>query len=125
MSLRLTSTALLLLLLPLLLPAQEADDLEIEYDEEAMAEAYRAWADSVAASLTYYADTTLLIGDGLATLTVPDGYKFIYGEDARTVLVDMWGNPPDNGIGSLGMLFPRRPRPGINRRLRHRYLLHR
>lgn len=41
---------------------------------------------------------------GLATLHVPDGFYYLDTEDAETVLVDLWGNPPDQNV--LGILFP-------------------
>jgi uncharacterized membrane-anchored protein len=43
--------------------------------------------------------------DGLATLHVPDGFRFLSGSDAQTVLVKLWGNPP-NSADPLGMLMP-------------------
>ena len=86
------------------LSAQE-DSLDT-FDEAAYLEAYQAYKDSVAGTFTYYADTTVLIGEALAALTVPEGYTFIYAEDAHTVLVDLWGNPPSTSEGTLGMLFP-------------------
>ncbi|CAH1000926.1 hypothetical protein LEM8419_01954 [Neolewinella maritima] len=76
------------------------------YDEAEVVDPYQEWADSVAQTLTFYADTTLTIGDGLADLAIPPGYTFVYPDDAYTVLVDLWGNMPEMGDASLGMLFP-------------------
>ena len=103
---RLAATALLLL--PLALPAQliVEDSAAFQAEAEARAAAYQAERDSLEATLTFYSDTTVVLGDGLAELAVPAGYRYISGKDAATVLVDMWGNPPANGEGSLGMLFP-------------------
>lgn len=42
---------------------------------------------------------------GLATLTVPKGFKFLGPNDAETVLVKLWGNPPSKDK-PLGMLIP-------------------
>jgi len=39
-----------------------------------------------------------------AKLTVPNGYYFLNIEDANRVLVNLWGNPPDDTV--RGMLFP-------------------
>jgi uncharacterized membrane-anchored protein len=47
----------------------------------------------------------ITIRDGLATLRVPDGFRFLSGSDAQTVLVKLWGNPP-NSTDPLGMLMP-------------------
>lgn len=43
------------------------------------------------------------IQDGLATLNLPAGYRYLGPEDASSVL-EAWGNPPDSK--TLGMLFP-------------------
>ncbi|TNE80258.1 MAG: DUF2167 domain-containing protein [Bacteroidetes bacterium] len=45
------------------------------------------------------------LGNDLGTLTVPKGYTFLDATDTRTVLVDLWGNPP-SVAASLGMLVP-------------------
>ncbi len=100
---RLAATTLLVL--PLALPAQLLVD-DAQTEAEAWAAAYQAERDSLERTLVFYADTTVTLGDGLAELDVPPGYRYISGADAATVLVDMWGNPPANGQGSLGMLFP-------------------
>lgn len=44
--------------------------------------------------------------NGVATLNVPDSFYYLNPKDAATVLVDVWGNPPENGKNVLGMLFP-------------------
>lgn len=40
-----------------------------------------------------------------ATLNVPEDYYFLGAADARAVLEEAWGNPPDES--TLGMLFPK------------------
>ncbi len=107
--LRLAATALLLL--PLGLSAQLIVEDSIDFETEALAAAYQAQRDSLEATLIFYADTTVMLGDGLAELVVPVGYRYLSGKDAATVLVEMWGNPPGNGEGSLGMLFPEKYGP--------------
>lgn len=47
---------------------------------------------------------TIHLRDDLATLNVPDDMRFLDGHDAGTVLVKMWGNPPQPD--PLGMLVP-------------------
>ena len=42
-------------------------------------------------------------------LTVPDQFYYLDKKDARAVLEDFWGNPPDDT--TLGMLFPSHYRP--------------
>jgi len=44
------------------------------------------------------------VGGDLVTLSVPEDFYFLDADDAATVLVDMWGNPPGQDV--LGMLFP-------------------
>lgn len=44
------------------------------------------------------------IGDGLATIKVPEGQSYLDPVSARIVLEDLWGNP--EGAGTLGMLMP-------------------
>lgn len=46
----------------------------------------------------------IVLGAGGAVLEVPEGFYYLDNQDARTVLEDMWGNPPDSE--TLGMLFP-------------------
>ena len=35
----------------------------------------------------------IILHDGLATLRVPEGFRFLNGSDAQTILVKLWGNP--------------------------------
>ena len=46
------------------------------------------------------------VGDGAATLRMADDFRFLDAEQARHVLVDLWGNPPEAATGVLGMVFP-------------------
>jgi uncharacterized membrane-anchored protein len=42
--------------------------------------------------------------NGLATVRVPESLRYLNGKDANTVLVKLWGNPPQSE--PLGMLMP-------------------
>ncbi len=42
---------------------------------------------------------------GLAKLTVPKDFNFLNADDAETVLVKLWGNPPSE-VKPLGLLIP-------------------
>src|ERR1051325_1138137 len=42
---------------------------------------------------------------GLAKLTVPPNFNYLGPDDAETVLVQIWGNPP-SGTKYLGLLIP-------------------
>lgn len=46
----------------------------------------------------------ITIGKGLATLKVPEAFRFLDSKEAQAVLVDLWGNPPAEA--PLGMLVP-------------------
>ena len=45
------------------------------------------------------------LGDGLAKLTVPKEFNFLGADDAETVLVKLWGNPPAQKK-PFGLLLP-------------------
>ncbi len=55
------------------------------------------------ASLTFQKGKITLPGE-IATLDLPDGFRYLAPADAERVLVDAWGNPP--GMTSLGMILP-------------------
>lgn len=54
--------------------------------------------------LSYKTGTVQLPG-GMATLTLPESFRYIGEQDSRKVLV-AWGNPPESAQGVLGMLVP-------------------
>lgn len=58
----------------------------------------------LAQSLKYQQGVIDLRG-GLATLTVPKEFNFLGPDDAETVLVKLWGNPPSDDK-PLGLLIP-------------------
>jgi len=64
----------------------------------------REQAEALVAGLKYQQGDIALQKD-LATLHTPDGFRFLNGEDAKTVLVKLWGNPPRSS-DVLGMLMP-------------------
>lgn len=79
---------------------------EIIIDSLAMNQ-YQKVMDSINATFTYqYHEITL--GDGLATLMVPNGFKFLDAEQSQRVLTDIWNNPP---APTLGLLFPENMQP--------------
>ncbi len=55
------------------------------------------------ASLNYQQGKIVLPND-VATLAIPDNFRYLGSEDAERVLVQAWGNPP--GHKMLGMIFP-------------------
>lgn len=48
----------------------------------------------------------VVVGGNLATLDLPEQFVFLDGADAERVLVEAWGNPPDDRL-PLGMILPR------------------
>jgi uncharacterized membrane-anchored protein len=60
-------------------------------------------AEAIAASLNYQTGE-ITLRNGLATVRVPEGMRYLSGRDANTVLVTLWGNPPSEE--PLGMLMP-------------------
>ena len=48
----------------------------------------------------------ITLENGVATLDVPEGFDFLDAGDARKVIVDLFGNPPNVADGVLGMIKP-------------------
>lgn len=65
-------------------------------------ENYQHIVDSINNTFTY-SFNEIDIKNGLATLQVPGGYKFLDAEQSKRVLTDIWGNPPSDD--TLGLLF--------------------
>lgn len=84
--------------------ANAQDDYELTPEQQQALEQLQALVDTLnpqAGEIT--------LGNDLATLNVPEEFYFLNGTDAATVLVDIWGNPPDQSV--MGMLFPTRFSP--------------
>ncbi|MCB4797782.1 DUF2167 domain-containing protein [Neotamlana laminarinivorans] len=75
---------------------QEIDTLSFNLEQ------YQKTMDSIDNSFNY-GYGKIILGDNLAELNVPEGFKFLDGIQAQRVLTDLWGNPPST---SLGMLLP-------------------
>lgn len=67
------------------------------------AEAMAAEAAEFESRLEYQRGRIELPG-GVATLNVPENFRYLKPEQAERLLVEAWGNPP--GTKTLGMLFP-------------------
>lgn len=92
-----TSIAFLCITLPFF--AQDAEEsVDIEFDELEL----QKFIDSLDSRLDYKYGKVVL-DDGLATIEVPNGYRFLTTEDAKYVLEELWGNPPE---ATLGLLLP-------------------
>lgn len=53
----------------------------------------------------------ITLPNGVATLTVPESFYYLNTEDSKTILVEVWGNPPETAQNTLGMLFPSESTP--------------
>ncbi len=53
-----------------------------------------------------YQTGTINLQDGMATLRLPDSFRFIGAEGSRRLLTEGWGNPAGASEGVLGMLIP-------------------
>lgn len=51
------------------------------------------------------------LSEARATLNVPSDFYYLSPADTKTVLVDIWGNPPDSAEGTMGMIFPAKYAP--------------
>lgn len=76
---------------------------QAQVDDAALRAQMKHLMDSISASYQYQTGQVTL-GDNLATLQVPAGYRYLNPAQSKQVLEDLWGNPP--GQNTLGMLFP-------------------
>lgn len=83
-----------LLLIPMMLSAQDAEMTEEEW--VAAADIFMSQLDTQSGKIDLSA--------GNATLDVPEHFRYLDAEDAEAVLVNLWGNPP--GTQALGMIIP-------------------
>ena len=84
------------------LNAQQESTEVLSEEEQKQIEAFQKYSDSISSTFNYKYGSVQLKND-LATLEVPKGYKFVDQEDANRILVDIWGNPKEEG--TLGMLL--------------------
>lgn len=82
--------------------AQPAPSPQSEEQAEAEAEAR---AKAIDASL-HPQTGTIVIPAAHATLQLGNNYYFLPAEEAKRVLTEGWGNPPDQVTDVLGMVFP-------------------
>jgi uncharacterized membrane-anchored protein len=53
-----------------------------------------------------YQQGTFDVGANLATVTTKAGFSYLDGANARRLLVEVWGNPPQAAEGVLGAIVP-------------------
>jgi uncharacterized membrane-anchored protein len=49
---------------------------------------------------------TVTVGTNLATVALTPNFRYLGPDDAKTFLVDVWGNPPQAAEGTLGLITP-------------------
>ncbi|MFZ4473881.1 MAG: DUF2167 domain-containing protein [Saprospiraceae bacterium] len=89
------------LLLSVALAWSQTDDAAIEAQMKHL-------IDSISASYQYQTGQ-ITLGEGLATMQVPAGFRYLNAAQSKQILEDIWGNPP--GQATLGMLFPEKMGP--------------
>ncbi len=71
--------------------------------DETTPESQEMTVEEFVASLNFQQGQVVLPG-GMATLNIPESFRYLDPTDAQRVLELAWGNP--SGAGTLGMLFP-------------------
>jgi uncharacterized membrane-anchored protein len=84
-------------------PALEGDTAALDTAGMDIAELVEEYQDSAVMNFTYQHGTVQL-ENGVASLKLPEGFKFLDKEQSARVIVDLWGNPDADGI--LGIIFP-------------------
>lgn len=95
----------LLILCLLVFPASIAASKKAEKTkpEDVVAAAEKSAAKAFEAQFDFQRGKIVLPG-GMATLNVPENFRYLAPQQADRILVEAWGNPP--GTKTLGMLFP-------------------
>ncbi|MBP6012333.1 MAG: DUF2167 domain-containing protein [Alphaproteobacteria bacterium] len=85
-------------------PSMDSTETEPASAADAAATAPTA-EEKLVASLVKRGGTIVLPG-GQAQIVVSEEFAYLDADDTRRVLVDLWGNPPDNADGVLGAIIP-------------------
>ena len=95
----------LLILCLIVFPATVAASKKTEKTapKDPVAAAEKSAAEAFEAQFDFQRGKIVLPG-GMATLNVPENFRYLSPEQADRILVEAWGNPP--GTKTLGMLFP-------------------
>lgn len=96
---------LMMLSLSTFLPAQadsETTTLDSAELEAIYLERMAFIQDSIESTMNYETGE-IILGDGIATLNVPAGYKYLNPTQSEYVMTELWGNPPSE---TMGLLLP-------------------
>jgi uncharacterized membrane-anchored protein len=74
------------------------------------AKSHEITAEEFEAKLGYRTGAIRLPG-GMATIRLPQSFRFVGEEGSRRLLTQAWGNPPEAAEGVLGMLVPAKVSP--------------
>src|SRR5262249_27787713 len=67
------------------------------------ADSVQAFLDSLESKFNYQ-HGEIKFDNGIGTLNVPAGFRYLDGKQAEYVIHDLWGNP--GGGGTMGMILP-------------------
>lgn len=98
-----TAIAALLLNTCVVADSANTDSTKTGMDSTAQLNAYYDQLDSLMQTFDYKSGP-ITLKEGIATVTVPLGFKFLEAKDAKTVLTKLWNNPPNDDI--MGLLVP-------------------
>ena len=98
---------------PLITHAQEKADAPVEAAAGADQETAAGEPDGPTKALinkvkafNYQTGSVTLKADR-ASLNLPEGYRFLDAKDGKTVIEELWGNPPGSASGIEGLVLPR------------------
>ena len=98
--------ALVVASLPLAAPYAAASPVSATAAQSDVAAQQRAATEKLLKELNRQTGTIPIAG-AKADLTLGDRYYFVGPEQSRTILVDIWRNPPASANGVLGIVFPK------------------
>lgn len=106
MKLKLTIATLMLLLINFGFSQKKKEAKEEDLKDTQVEEAVKLLLKNDSIEKTFnYQHGTVQLKDGIATLQVPQGFKYLDGKSADKVLEEFWGNPKSE-VPSLGMIMP-------------------
>ncbi|UII29571.1 DUF2167 domain-containing protein [Fulvivirga ulvae] len=92
-----------IVLFVLAIPATAQEDT-VGIDSTYLAEIIQFYKEAYAKdSLLNYQHGFIELGEGIASLNLGESFKYLDPEEANKIIVEAWGNPPQE---TLGMIFP-------------------
>ncbi|UOB16943.1 DUF2167 domain-containing protein [Abyssalbus ytuae] len=100
-------TIILIFFLTFIFSFGQENENQPALDETELIELYQEKMDSIEKTFSYQ-HGKIDIDNGMATLEIPEGYKYLEPHQANRVLTEIWGNPPSE---TLGLLLPENTSP--------------